>query len=502
MSPFNQYYSRFQVIFSELSNSLSSDAVNRLLDEQPGKLNNLIMAGMGMGTLFLRMGAVIQMCEKLHDGDSGNDALFMKQVMDNLRETLPSDTNWKNLWYASMTLGSVWEKAIPFDASKSTVLDRFVTFRNRFVHQQISLKQEHASELIKGLEVLGEMAELKVLFDQSSVELEGDKYFWKQGEKMLELHPFVQRGEQDDLPYLFQGLYDNKSKAKFINTLRGNETEPSVNEPLNERFEPIRKALMGGAGHVFDHSERIKYYLGCFVGRDREVDAVVQWVQGTSVNQVLPIFSEAGMGKGALSAGIVDRLLADRIPVMYHFCGSGMANSLHAILYHFILQGKSMPGMNGAGVWKVEDEAIQKRMTRLPSRYYDAIKLFQTLLTDCYKVPGKFKDKPLVILIDGLDEAAVGNSQLKISDWFYTYNDKDEPQEDWMSPENVRWIFTYRSLPDKGKAGFQLGGRFALEKIDTLQPLAGLSEEAVRAAMKPFEISEAFMQAVLEKGAV
>ena len=502
MSPFNQYYNRFQGIFSELSNSLSSDAVNRLLDEQPGKLNNLIMAGMGMGTLFLRMGAVIQMCEKLHDGDSGNDALFMKQVMDNLRETLPSDTNWKNLWYASMTLGSAWEKTIPFDASKSTVLDRFVTFRNRFVHQQISLKQEHASELIKGLEVLGEMAELKVLFDQSSVELEGDKYFWKQGEKMLELHPFVQRGEQDDLPYLFQGLYDNKSKAKFINTLRGNETEPSVNEPLNERFEPIRKALMGGAGHVFDHSERIKYYLGCFVGRDREIDSVVQWVDGTSGNQVLPIFSEAGMGKGALSAGIVDRLLADRIPVMYHFCGSGMANSLHAILYHFILQGKSMPGMNGAGVWKVEDEAIQKRMTRLPSRYFDAIKLFQTLLTGCYKAPGKFKDKPLVILIDGLDEAAVSNSQLKISDWFYTYNDKDEPQEDWMSPEHVRWIFTYRSLPDKSKGGFQLGGRFSLEKIDSLQPLAGLSEEAVRAALKPFDVSEEFVEAVLERGAV
>jgi len=498
MSPFQKYHDRF----STLKEKLPGDDVRVWIENDASSLNNLIMAGMGMGTLFLRMGAVIQMCEMLHDGDSGNDVLFMKQVVDNLRETLPSDTNWKNLWYASMTLGSAWENAIPLDATKSTVLDRFVTFRNRFVHQQISLKQEHASELIKGLEVLGEMAELKVLFDQSGVELEGDKYFWKQGEKMLELHPFVQRGEQDDLPYLFQGLYDNKSKAKFINTLRGNETEPSVNEPLNERFEPIRKALMGGAGHVFDHSERIKYYLGCFVGREREVDAVVQWVQGTSGKQVLPIFSEAGMGKGALSAGIVDRLLTEKIPVMYHFCGSGMANSLHAILYHFILQGKSMPGMNGAGVWKVEDEAIQKRMTRLPSRYYDAIKLFQTLLTDCYKAPGKFKDKPLVILIDGLDEAAVSNSQLKISDWFYTYNDKDEPEEDWKSPEHVRWIFTYRSLPDKSKGGFQLGGRFSLEKIDSLQPLAGLSEEAVRAALKPFEVSEEFMQAVLEKGAV
>jgi len=495
-------FTQFHRHYLEQSRKFRHSGYDFLIKFESRKLNNLIMAGMGMGTLFLRMGAVIQMCEKLHDGDSGNDALFMKQVVDNLRETLPSDTNWKNLWYASMTSGSVWEKAIPFDASKSTVLDRFVTFRNRFVHQQISLKQEHASELIKGLEVLGEMAELKVLFDQSSVELEGDKYFWKQGEKILELHPFVQRGEQDDLPYLFQGLYDNKSKAKFINTLRGNETEPSVNEPLNERFEPIRKALMGGAGHVFDHSERIKYYLGCFVGREREVDAVVQWVQETSGNQVLPIFSEAGMGKGALSAGIVDRLLTEKIPVMYHFCGSGMANSLHAILYHFILQGKSMPGMNGAGVWKVEDESIQKRMTRLPSRYFDAIKLFQTLLTDCYKAPGKFAGKPLVILIDGLDEAAVTNTQLKISDWFYTYNEKDEPEEDWMSPEHVRWIFTYRSLPDKSKSGFQLGGRFSLEKIDSLQPLAGLSEEAVRAALQPFDVSEEFVNTVLQRGAV
>ena len=502
MNPFKQYYTRFQSIYSDLSVELTGDAFIKMLEEQPGKVNNLIMAGMGMSTLFLRMGAVIQMSEKLHDGDSGNDALFMKQVMDNLRETLPSDTNWKNLWYASMTMGSAWEKAIPRDTSKSTVLDRFVTFRNRYVHQYIRVVPEHSVELTKGLAVLHEMAALNALFESSSVVLEGDKYYWKKGLKKLELHPFVQRGEHDELPYLFQGLFENKSKAKFINTVLGNETDPVVNEPLNEKFEPIRKALLGGSGNVFDHADRMKYYLGCFVGREREVDAVSQWATGPSANRVLPIYAEAGMGKGALSAGIVDRLLTEGVPVMYHFCGSGMANSLHAILYHFILQGKTMPGMNGAGVWQITDELIQKRMERLPSRYFDAIKLFQTLLTDCYKAPGKFGGKPLVILIDGLDEAAVTNTQLKISDWFYTYNEKDEPEEDWKSPEHVRWIFTYRSLPDKGKGGFQLGGRFALEQIETLQPLAGLSEEAVRAALKPFEVSEEFVEAVLERGAV
>ena len=68
------------------------------------------------------------------------------------------------------------------------------------------------------------------------------------------------------------------------------------------------------------------------------------------------MYSEEGMGKGALTAAVIELLKQENIPVLYHFCGSGMQNSLHALLYHFILQGKKMPGMNGAGVWKVADE--------------------------------------------------------------------------------------------------------------------------------------------------
>jgi hypothetical protein len=141
-------------------------------------------------------------------------------------------------------------------------------------------------------------------------------------------------------------------------------------------------------------------------------------------------------------------------------------------------------------------------MDRLPSRYHDAIKLLQGLLDGCFAPTKKYEGKPLVIVIDGLDEAAVANSQLKVSDWFYTYNDKDEPEEDWQSPDFVKWIFTYRSLPDKSKEGFRLDGRFALEKNELLQPLQGLTEEAVRAALKEFEVSEEFIQTVMERGAV
>jgi hypothetical protein len=498
MTPFVQYHSRYL----GFRTALDANQLIKHVEEDAAGLNNLFMAGLGMGTLFLRMGAVIQMSEKLHDGDTSNDSLFMKQVIDNLRETLPSDTNWKNLWYASMKPDSKWDKAIPRDGNKTSILDRFVTFRNKYVHQSIRLIPEHLKEIENGIRILDDMASLYVLFEAGDIELKDDRYFWNQDENSLELSPFVQKGAQEGLPYLFQGLYENKSKAKFINTVYGDETQPDVNTQLEEKFEPIQQALRGGAGQIFDHSERIQYYLDCFVGREREVRLVLEWVNGDSINNVLPIYSEAGMGKGALTAGIIDSLLQDNVPVMYHYCGSGIANSLHAILYHFILQGKKMPGMNGAGIWKVEDESMQRKMDRLPSRYHDAIHLFQKLLDDCYNPPRKHTGKPLVIVIDGLDEASVANSQLKVSDWFYTYNDKDEPEEDWKSPGFVKWIFTYRSLPGNSKEGFRLDGRFSLEQNDFVQPMQGLTEDAVREALKQFNVSEEFIQTVMERGAV
>jgi hypothetical protein len=502
MNPFEQYHSRYIKLKNDCGPKLSDSNLLEFIEKEPSQLNNLIMAGMGMSTLFLRMGAVIQMSKKLHDGDSSNDALFLKQVIDNLRETLPSDTSWKNIWYASMQADSEWERAIPKDSNKNTPLDRFVTFRNKFVHQSIRLVPEHLNELKKGLGTLDEIAKLFDLFKSSEIAWLDEKYFWNKGiSPPLELHPFVQKGEQDGLPYLFQG-YENKLKAKFINTVYGDETKPAINSTLDERFQPIQNALRGGVGQIFDHSERLQYYLDCFVGRNREVQNALNWVVANSDKNVLPIFSEAGIGKGALTAGIIDGLLKNNIPVMYHYCGSGMANSLHAVLYHFILQGKKMPGMSGAGIWRVEDETIKRKLERLPSRYYDAIKLFQTLLSHCYSPTNKYKDKPLVIVIDGLDEATVVNSHLKVSDWFYVYNDKDEVEYNWASPIYIKWIFTYRSMPDDMKGGFQLEGNFSFEENSLFQPLLGLTEEMVRDALKKFDVSEEFLKTVFEMGAI
>lgn len=502
MNPFLIYHDRYHTILQSLADQLQADGLIVLIENEPAKLNNLFMAGMGMSTLFLRMGAVIQMSRKLHDGDNSNDALFMKQVMDNLCETLPSDSNWKNLWYYSMQDGSKWQQAVPMDRDKTTLLDRFVTFRNKFVHQNIMLVSEQIYVIQKGLDILQSMSELYKLFEGGLINEIDGKYYWQHEGEQLELHPFVQAGNHEGLPYLFQGLYENKVKAKFINTLYGDETNPKINVPLNDKFTPMQQALRGGAGQVFDHSERMQYYRECFVGREREVDRVINWVIGESYKKVLPIFSEAGMGKGALTTACIDKLIEMQVPVLYHFCESGMSNSLHAILYHFIMQGKKMTAMHGASIWKVQDESLQIKMDKLSSRYYDAIKLFQTLISNCYQPPSKYSDKPLVIIIDGLDEAAVANSQLKINDWFYSYNDNDEPLEDWISPPNVRWIFTYRKMPSGVGNEFQFDGRFALEEIPLIQPLLGLNEDAVREALTPFGISEEFIQVVMEKGEV
>ena len=104
-----------------------------------------------------------------------------------------------------------------------------------------------------------------------------------------------------------------------------------------------------------------------------------------------------------------------------------------------------------------------------------------------------------MILIDGLDEAAVVHSQLSISDWLNTYKDDGEVAGDWKSPPFVKWIFTYRSLQDQEK-GYSLGLRSPVHENSLLQPLSGLSDQAVREALCDFEVSEEFIATAMERG--
>jgi hypothetical protein len=453
------------------------------------------MAALGMSTLLLRFGAVIQLSQKFEQLDDHGDALFLKQVLDNLRESLPSDTSWKNLWALSAE-EEEWLKPVLKPKNGEALLNRFITFRNRYVHQLIRIEAAFVSQIISGIQLFDEMAELVQLFSNGTLEKIDGKYAWKEEGRTTSLYPYVQAGQQEQDPYIFQGLYDNKSQAHLLNLHLGDEDKQSADEHLEPNFNPIREALRGGAGQVFDHSERISYYQSCFVGRDREKASILDFCQSETEQNILCVKSPAGMGKGALISDVIEQLKQDKTQVLFHFCGAGIQNSLHAALYHFILQGQR------SQYWEASDDSIQRKLDRLPSKYIDVIHLFQALLSENLKIQKNNASGNLVIIIDGLDEAQVAYAQLKISDWFYTYNEKEEPEEDWRSPSNIRWIFTYRCDDNGAESFYQFPKMKELAEVSILQPLQGLSPEAVDEAFKSFAVSDEFKDAVIEKAVI
>ena len=494
MNPIQHYHNRYEEIKHEKKVSSDIDVLTNLIENDNAGLNNFFMAAFGMSTLILRMGAVIQMCRKFELLDEYGDALFTKQVLDNLRETLPSDTSWKNIWNIS-AVEEVWRKPTLQAKGGQSLLDRFVTFRNKFVHQNIQLSQEFLVQLSKGIGMFDEIASLIALFENGNLTLIEGKYHWEENTESICLHPYVQVGKEKDHPYIFQGLHKSKEQVAILNVIAGNE-EAQEAQILEQVFEPMRSSLQGGAGQVFDHSERIAYYQSCFVGRDREKNVILDFCSKSDAQNMLCVKSPAGMGKGALIADVIQQLKEDRTQVLYHFCGAGMQNSLHATLYHFILQGAR------TAYWDRSDETIDRKLNRLPSKLIDVIHLFQLLLSEHLNIQKNNTTGNLVIIIDGLDEAQVAYSQLKISDWFYKYNEKEEPEEDWRSASNIRWVFTYRCEDDGKESFYQFPKMKECAQIDLLQPLKGLSPEAVDEAFKHFRVSDDFKKTVVEKAEI
>ncbi len=64
MNPIEKYHERFFEIKSEKGIRPDSDSIQQLINKDISGLNNFFMAGLGMGTMILRMGAVIQLCGK------------------------------------------------------------------------------------------------------------------------------------------------------------------------------------------------------------------------------------------------------------------------------------------------------------------------------------------------------------------------------------------------------------------------------------------------------
>lgn len=499
--PISNYVDRFRQQFEALSlSSATSEDYEDLINNNASRLNNLLMSGLGACTLILRMGAVINLAKKLEEGSDEEDALLMKQIIDNLREVLPSDTNWKTIWKITCNTDSDWYKCVESEKGKQSLMEAFVTFRNKYVHGIIALRINHLKKLISGIKILNRVCEeVGPLFENTKIEIVDGKYYFFEPTSGLfskpnktNLYPFVQGGSEDGLPYIFQGLYDNKKTAELISTFYGDVQEQEGDAHYQAVFDPMLKSLKGGAGRVFNHQDIIEYYTECFVGREKEYDAITKWVlDKTASEKILPIYSQAGMGKGALAANIVSSM-SDKefnIPVLHHFCGSGMANNLHAVLYHFILQGKRMQ------IWNLENSEIASKLERLPSKYHELINLFHELI-DNLVITRKNTNQCVVILIDGLDEAYVAYSEYHIKDYFSKYDEEGEVIGTWESTTNVKWIFTYRegvyNFPD-------LANIFNLELV---QPLNGLSVNSIESALSLFNPTSEFIDTIAERGKV
>ncbi|MCX6197407.1 MAG: hypothetical protein NTY55_12300, partial [Flavobacteriia bacterium] len=225
MNPIQSYHERFLALKSEKGIQADSEVLLRLIESDPAGLNNYYMAALGMSTLILRFGAVIQLCQKF----------------ENLTISAKDER---------------WLSPILKPKNGEALLNRFITFRNRYVHQLIRIEEAFLQQLIASITLFDEMAELTSLFKDGDLVCLDEKYVWKQHDKIISLHPYVQAGKQGDDPYIFQGLYDNKSQAHLLNLHLGDEVEQPANDHLEPNFTPIREAIRGGAGQVFDHSER------------------------------------------------------------------------------------------------------------------------------------------------------------------------------------------------------------------------------------------------------
>ncbi len=65
---------------------------------------------------------MIQLSKKLEEGTPEDDALLMKQIVDNLRENLPSDTSWKVIWSITCPEDSPW-RCMYYSTKRTAVAD-------------------------------------------------------------------------------------------------------------------------------------------------------------------------------------------------------------------------------------------------------------------------------------------------------------------------------------------------------------------------------------------
>ena len=149
--PISNYVERFNNQYKSLKlDNANTSTIEELILNKKAQINNLLMSGLGASTLMLRLGAVINLSIKLEEGSDEEDVILMKQILDNIREILPTDTNWKNILKITSSEDSPWFPFVNSEKSKLSLFEKFVSFRNNFVHEIISLRPSDSKRFYQG----------------------------------------------------------------------------------------------------------------------------------------------------------------------------------------------------------------------------------------------------------------------------------------------------------------------------------------------------------------
>jgi len=285
---FEEFYKRYEDLKGDLVKSvgdLSSDEnLKKAISSHHQLLNNIVMAGLGMGTLYLRMGAVLMIAEKTKEGLEP-DVSFLKVIADKLIHKLPADGDWLEIWkkFLETEKQCKWNEIISKSAQPD-IHSAFVSLRNDIAHQEIIVSPFcELSQIQKTLKILDGMTSFRILFEQSIISTENNEVYFQysSNEEKLKISPYVQINKSNEpeevgiLPYLFQGRY--YAGAKFINT-EGTETNAKKDESVDDTFEKIKSEIARFNGDkAFDFDEKIKTYNDWCIGREDEINAIKEW---------------------------------------------------------------------------------------------------------------------------------------------------------------------------------------------------------------------------------
>ena len=494
-APFDAFKKRIDELRGELfPEGISPESIAAVLSRgraEEREIFNYLYSLLGPGTLLLRFGAVILLGEYLREIREGGqvNAVLNHTVLQNLKDALPTDTGWRLLFQKAaetvteetgvigMLRDFACETAGP--GERRTLLEAFVTIRNKTVHQALELAPP---ALMATLELLERFAGKMLVFDECEFkEEEGRVRFWSAGLN-LDLHPFVQGGES---PYLFQGIYGSRDDSilRLLGTAEGDETAVPPSE-AEEYFHSMRKSSAGLVSRAFDFSEIISNYGECFVGRDEELEALRAFRDSPGETRFLPVYAPAGFGKSALLA-CFSGFEETRERVLLHLCGGSERSNPMNIVFSLLNHNKNL--------WNRLSNEIKTRVSRLPGNYDGAIELFQHTLAEYDR---NCRGATLVVIIDGVDEAEVAWPNLPLWNLLYVKEKDEEGNESirpWDIPENIRIIFGYR----EGTTGRK---DIPAASIDILQPMRPLGEGSVDQAFARFGISKTVQNAIIDHG--